>query len=92
MDTIKWLQEWYNYNCDGDWEHSNEIKIVNLDNPGWLVEVDIDENLERSFKEIKKDISDDNWLHCKVVQNKFIGAGGPKNLLEILELFKEWQQ
>lgn len=27
MDSLKWLQEWYIQNCDGDWEHCYGIEI-----------------------------------------------------------------
>ncbi|MDO7908781.1 Imm53 family immunity protein [Paenibacillus sp. JX-17] len=44
MEILKWLQEWYASQCDGDWEHSNGIKITSIDNPGWYVEINIDGN------------------------------------------------
>ena len=31
---LKWLEEWYNGNCDGDWQHEYGIKIETVDNPG----------------------------------------------------------
>ena len=29
METnlLKWLDDWYESNCDGDWEHSYSVKI-----------------------------------------------------------------
>ena len=27
-------EEWYNGNCDGDWQHEYGIKIETVDNPG----------------------------------------------------------
>ena len=35
------LQRWYLYRCDGDWEHSFGITIETLDNPGWMVTIDL---------------------------------------------------
>lgn len=33
MDILKWLENWYSSNCDGDWEHLYGITIRTLDNP-----------------------------------------------------------
>ncbi|OAX48412.1 hypothetical protein gpAD87_09590 [Paenibacillus sp. AD87] len=41
MNTLKWLQNWYLENCNGDWEHSYGVKIDTVDNPGWSVEIDL---------------------------------------------------
>jgi hypothetical protein len=91
-DIILWLQNWYFSNCDGDWEHCYGIKISTLDNPGWYVEINLQEtefeNIECSVIQIER--SDNDWVHCKIKENIFIGAGGPNNLIEIITLFKEW--
>jgi hypothetical protein len=36
---IKWIQQWYVSQCDGDWEHECGIKITTLDNPGWDIKI-----------------------------------------------------
>jgi len=35
LNLIKWLEDWYLSQCDGDWEHSYGLKISNIDNPWW---------------------------------------------------------
>ena len=40
-NSIERLQAWYAGECDGDWEHSYGVKIGPLDNPGWLVQIDL---------------------------------------------------
>jgi len=35
------LPQRYRGQCDGDWEHSYGVKIETLDNPGWLVTIDL---------------------------------------------------
>jgi hypothetical protein len=54
MDTLQELQNWYQSHCDGDWEHSNGVRIGNLDNPGWSVMIDLvgTELAERVFSEM----------------------------------------
>ncbi|MBD2863997.1 immunity 53 family protein [Paenibacillus sp. IB182363] len=92
MDNIKWLQEWYFSQCDGDWEHIQGVKITTIDNPGWYVELNVTEtNLDRKvFENIKIERDDSDWLYCKVENNMFVGTGGPLNLDEIIVIFREW--
>ncbi len=41
MDVFEWIEKWYLSMCDGEWEHFYGIKIDTLDNPGWIVRIDI---------------------------------------------------
>lgn len=88
------LQDWYYSKCDGDWEHEFGIKIDTLDNPGWSISIDLKftELANKEFTEIDKQISENNWVQCKVDKERFIGAGGPQNLTEIIEIFFNWTQ
>lgn len=92
MNVIKKIEEWFEKQCNGDWEHSYGFKIQNLDNPGWLVDIDIvDTELEdKEFTQIKIARSDDDWIHCKVEEKVFKGRGGICNLEEILSIFVNW--
>jgi hypothetical protein len=93
MDSLSWLEEWYLYNCDGDWEHTYGVTIGTLDNPGWSVDIDlIDTDLEGiDFKAVDNTKrSEDDWLFCKVEDNVFRGCGGPRNLYEIIGIFRDW--
>ena len=40
MSEITWIEQWYQRQCDGNWEHQHGIKVETLDNPGWHVEID----------------------------------------------------
>jgi hypothetical protein len=89
----KWIQKWYLSNCNGDWEHFNEVKIHSLiDSIGWKVEIDLEETfLEKVvFKKLSLQHSDDNWLKCQVKNRKFCATGGCRNLVEILKIFQTW--
>ena len=100
MNLLADLQEWYESQCDGDWEHSYGIKIGNIDNPGWEVKIDLrDTELENiEFSEVsygvgqQAEASGDDWLLCRKVENEFDGCGGPRKLTEILEVFLKWAQ
>lgn len=70
-DDFAWLIEWYDSQCDGDWEHENGIQINTLDNPGWVLKVGLNETelQNKTFKKIKIDRSDTDWLCCFVEDN-----------------------
>ncbi|AOH55140.1 rhodanese-related sulfurtransferase [Peribacillus muralis] len=92
MNTLKWLENWFVQNCDGEWEHHNGIKVLTLDNPGWLIEIDLEGTVceEKFFKDFKLEKSDEDWIFCKVRDNKFFGYGSVNNLTVILEVFRNW--
>jgi hypothetical protein len=89
---MKELENWYLSNCDGDWEHQYGITIESLDNPGWRVLIDLTgTKLEQiGFEKINNAESESKWIVCKVENNKFIGAGGPQQLTEVLNIFIDW--
>lgn len=71
------------------------MTIDTLDNPGWSCIVELSETaLENvDFQEYsygvgdQDDSSGDEWLVCKSEDNKFMGAGGPTQLEEIIFVF-----
>ena len=92
MDILEWLEKWYYSMCDGSWEHYYGVKIGTLDNPGWMVLIDIiDTPLEEKvFNKISRYTDDDDWIHCQIKEGKFDGGGDPTKLIEILTVFKDW--
>ena len=93
MSLLKWLEEWYKSQCDGEWEHLFGIKIYTLDNPRWRITIDIsDTELENkkydAYQVINNEESD--WIFCHVKDGCFEGAGDPSKLEEIIQRFKEW--
>ena len=94
MSSIEWLQRWLTDQSNEDWEHRFGITITSLDNPGWAVAIDLEETgLERSvFVPINEERSESNWLICRVNDKRFEGFGGPANLGEIIEVFREWSE
>lgn len=92
MSVLADIQKWYASNCDGDWEHSFGVVIETLDNPGWSVTIDLeDTNLEgKTFETFQNEVSEDQWIHCSLKENKFYGAGDETKLEEILKVFLDW--
>ena len=94
MNTLAKLPTWYESQCNGDWEHQYGIKIETLDNPGWIVSVDLAETglEEKPFQEISKLEAERDWIKCHIIDGKFEGVGSPKMLDEIIRVFLEWVQ
>ena len=94
MNNLLQLQEWYESQCDGDWEHSYGIAIETLDNPGWLVEIDLVdtllENVQFETVACGDSETDSDWIHCSSTGLKFIGSCGPKSMEKVLSTFLAW--
>lgn len=96
MDTLQRLQAWYKRQCNGDWEHTYGVSVGTLDNPGWSLTVDLTgtdlegRGLETVIRGVEEET--DNWIHCKVEANQFLGFGGPENLGELMEVFLRWSE
>ena len=91
MDTIQKLQLWYKDQCNGLWEHQYGLSIDTLDNPGWVVLIDlVGTDLQTvQMEPIIQERTDTDWHHCKIDGGKFVGNGGPLNLDDILRTFLE---
>jgi len=93
-DPLSWIQNWFYNNCNGDWEHNQNIIIENLDNPGWSLTIKLEGTLleKKPFKTVDIEKDKNNWHYCRVHQGKFEGAGGPLNLGDLLAIFKQWAE
>ena len=97
-DHLAWLTRWYAAQCDGDWEHTYGVAIQTLDNPGWLLKVDLaDTDLAgKPFETVavNMDASDGDpaasWHHCKVAGEQFVAAGGANDLMTLFGIFRAW--
>jgi len=92
MSNIEWLQEWYQDQCDGDWEHMYGITISTLDNPGWDIEIDLAETAWSDntvdFKHVE--INSENWYQVRVVDSKFIASGDLSKLPLLIGFFRSF--
>ena len=93
-DLITALEKWFEAQCDGDWEHEHVIRLETLDNPGWAVDIALEETRlqYREFKEVRHDGGDRDWIRCWVEGNTFRGRCSPNNLHMALQVFLEWAQ
>ena len=96
MKELERLQAWYLAQCDGEWEHGFGVSISTLDNPGWIVDINLTGTTLASgpFAAVARGMEPDetDWVSCKVEESKFQGAGGASNLGEILGVFLNWAE
>lgn len=91
--------EWYNSHCDQSWEHQYGVSLQTLDNPGWLLRVDlIHTDLQGStMTEVREGIAPQGhpvsprWLHCFVIDNQFRGACDPTQVARLFQLFRQFR-
>ncbi|MCC6678475.1 MAG: immunity 53 family protein [Phycisphaerales bacterium] len=98
------LSKWYTAQCNGEWEHDWGITIQTIDNPGWMIEVNLEGTPLRSetFSHRKTHRSPTDWFECATQDHGraggdregrvFVGAGGPGNLEEIITMFCDWAE
>lgn len=86
------LQKWFSLHCNGDWEHTYGVTVRTLDNPGWMLEVELRDTTHEGlpFQMVNVQRSDEDWVICSVKGTRFTGAGGVHNLEEILRTFLDW--
>lgn len=92
-DPLAWLSDWFEQQCDGNWEHDFGIVVESSDNPGWIVKIDLSDTdlQQKTFPPmVRGSQTDSRWLVCKVEDSRFTGAGGPQDLVSIIEVFREW--
>jgi hypothetical protein len=92
MSAFQELQRWYQSQCNGDWEHTNGVKIDTLDNLGWCLTIDLEStNLaNRHFTKIDRLSDSAGWFVCEVRNLRFEGRGGPLMLEELVTIFLAW--
>jgi hypothetical protein len=92
LDQIRLLERWFTAAADGEWEHVHGITIGTLDNPGWVLTVELTATVleGRSFVTQSVERSEHDWCVCRVEGDRFRGYGGPGNLHEIIGVFLDW--
>lgn len=68
------------------------MKLQTLDNPGWHLVIDLVGTAveNATFEPVKIDRADDDWIDARIKGKTFEGAGGPRNLDELLSIFLGW--
>ena len=97
MNNFLWLEQWYDEQCNGTWEHTFGIHIETLDNPGWRVRINLQgtrydglPNAILKMMQPTQSHQENEWMDCRIVAGTFEGAGGPLMLGPIIQLFRSW--
>ncbi|WP_367435144.1 immunity 53 family protein [Streptomyces celluloflavus] len=90
--VLDWLQNWYASHCDGDWEHEGDVAIETLDNPGWTVEINLEEMdlANRVYPRQQVTRGEHDWVTAWTSEKTFHVACGPGNLTDALTLVRAW--
>jgi len=90
--SISALQKWYAAQCNGEWEHGYGVRIDTLDNPGWLVKIELHgtKKQDTALARVALTRSQDDWISYSVEKEEFQVACGPKNLSEAIDIFVAW--
>ena len=94
QSSLTWLQAWYMSNCDGDWEEGYGVSMETLDNPGWIVRLELPGTplAGRTFDRFEYQRDEHDWLQMWLEDGALRLACGPLNLSEGLFRFREWAQ
>jgi hypothetical protein len=102
--TLARLHRWYTSRCDGDWEHGSGISIATLDNPGWIIKINLAgtnlenrvfliqaEGLETRADGLSHPVANE-WHRISVKDRTFEAAGDPSKLDYMLVTFLDWAE
>jgi hypothetical protein len=91
MEILDWISNWFSSECNGDWEHENQIKIETVSNPGWHVTIDLTdtflEDVHIDNGTIEK--SGDDWYFFVIKDKQFRASGDLTKLPFLLNKFRE---
>jgi Immunity protein 53 len=89
---LEWLQDWYQRQCDGDWEHNEGIRLESLRQPGWRLTISLEGTSAENTapNRMNFDTSGGEWIDCTLDGGRFEGAGDPRRLEQIIGVFRKW--
>ena len=88
--ALIFLIDWFATHCDGEWEHDVGIAISTLDNPGWALNVRVeDTELSAVVVDWQTDEeSEEVWVHWRSTGRVFEARCGPRDLERALLAFQ----
>lgn len=88
---FEWLSGWVKAHCNDDWEHENGVRIATVSNPGWYIEIDLNNT---SLEKLQIDsgtieVSENDWCCYKIKGGKFSAGGDLSKLIYLITEFKK---
>lgn len=93
-DALDFLQRWYAEQCNGDWEHEFGVRLATLDNPGWVLSVDlVDTDLEgRELARVKQEPEPDRRLWSASDGELYQSSCDTRSLPDMLTRFRDFAE
>ena len=91
-NNLEWLEDWYQRQCDGAWEHNQGIHLESLHRPGWRLTINLEGTSAQDAlpNRLSLDTSGEEWIDCTISASRFEGAGDPHRLEQIIGIFRRW--
>jgi hypothetical protein len=91
-DNLEWLDDWYQSQCNGDWEHRRGIRLQAIDTTGWTLTIDLagTSAANASPQRLALDTTCGEWIDCTMSGNRFEGSGDTRKVEQIIGVFRQW--
>jgi hypothetical protein len=91
-NNLEWLDGWYQRQCNGEWEHTQGVRLKSLDDPGWHLTINLagTSAVNARPQELRLDTQSGGWLACSIAGECFEGSGDPRKLEQIIGVFRRW--
>jgi|HubBroStandDraft_1064217.scaffolds.fasta_scaffold273794_1 hypothetical protein len=92
QDNLEWLEDWYQSQCNGDWENSRGMRLESLNDPGWRLTIHLDGTSAANSRpqQLNLDTPCGEWINCSISEDRFQGSGDPRKLEQIIGIFRHW--
>ena len=91
-NDLEWLDEWYQRQCNGNWEHTQGMRLQSLDDPGWQLTIHLSGTsaVNTRPQRLRMVTRGGGWLACSIEAECFKGSGDPRKLEQIIGVFRRW--
>jgi hypothetical protein len=91
-NNLEWLDGWYQRQCNGEWEHTQGVRLKSLDDPGWHLTINLagTSAVNARPQQLRLDTQSGGWLACSIAGECFEGSGDPRKLEQIIGVFRRW--
>ena len=91
-NDLEWLDNWYQQQCNGVWEHRQGVRLQSLEKPGWLLTINLagTSAVNARPQQWRLDTRGGGWLACSIAGECFEGSGDPRKLEQIIGVFRRW--
>ena len=91
-NNLEWLDDWYQRQCNGEWEHTRGVRLKSLDDPGWHLTINLagTSAVNARPQQLRMDAQNGGWLTCSIAGECFEGAGDSRKLEQIIGVFRQW--